>query len=310
MKLIFAGTPEFAATALAAILAAGHEVALVLTQPDRPAGRGMALQASPVKRLAEQHGIPVFQPLTLKDVAAQERVSAVGADVMVVAAYGLILPQAVLDMPRFGCINIHASLLPRWRGAAPIQRAILAGDARTGVCIMQMEAGLDTGPILLSESLAIDAADTAATLHDRLADLGASLIVNALGRLPLPVSAQAADGVTYAAKLEKSDALIDWSKSAVDIDRQVRAFNPFPVAMTTLDGSPLKVWAAQLEPADRCCPNTLPGELIIADRRGIVVACGSGALCITELQKAGGKRLQAAQFLAGHPLAAGTSLGT
>ena len=310
MKLIFAGTPEFAATALAAILAAGHEVALVLTQPDRPAGRGMALQASPVKRLAEQHGIPVFQPLTLKDVAAQERVSAVGADVMVVAAYGLILPQAVLDMPRFGCINIHASLLPRWRGAAPIQRAILAGDARTGVCIMQMEAGLDTGPILLSESLAIDAADTAATLHDRLADLGASLIVNALGRLPLPVSAQAADGVTYAAKLEKSEALIDWSKSAVEIDRQVRAFNPFPVAMTTLDGSPLKVWAAQLEPADRCCPNTLPGELIIADRRGIVVACGSGALCITELQKAGGKRLQAAQFLAGHPLAAGTSLGT
>lgn len=310
MKLIFAGTPEFAATALAAILAAGHEVALVLTQPDRPAGRGMALQASPVKRLAEQHGIPVFQPLTLKDVAAQERVSAVGADVMVVAAYGLILPQAVLDMPRFGCINIHASLLPRWRGAAPIQRAILAGDARTGVCIMQMEAGLDTGPVLLSESLAIDAADTAATLHDRLADLGASLIVNALGRLPLPVSAQAADGVTYAAKLEKSEALIDWSKSAVEIDRQVRAFNPFPVAMTTLDGSPLKVWAAQLEPADRCCPNTLPGELIIADRRGIVVACGSGALCITELQKAGGKRLQAAQFLAGHPLAAGSSLGT
>ena len=310
MKLIFAGTPEFAAIALAAILAAGHEVALVLTQPDRPAGRGMALQASPVKRLAEQHGIPVFQPLTLKDVAAQERVSAVGADVMVVAAYGLILPQAVLDMPRFGCINIHASLLPRWRGAAPIQRAILAGDARTGVCIMQMEAGLDTGPVLLSESLAIDAADTAATLHDRLADLGASLIVNALGRLPLPVSAQAADGVTYAAKLEKSEALIDWSKSAVEIDRQVRAFNPFPVAMTTLDGSPLKVWAAQLEPADRCCPNTLPGELIIADRRGIVVACGSGALCITELQKAGGKRLQAAQFLAGHPLAAGSSLGT
>lgn len=310
MKLIFAGTPEFAATALAAILAAGHEVALVLTQPDRPAGRGMALQASPVKRLAEQHGIPVFQPLTLKDAAAQERVNAVGADVMVVAAYGLILPQAVLDMPRFGCINIHASLLPRWRGAAPIQRAILAGDARTGVCIMQMEAGLDTGPVLLSESLAIDAADTAATLHDRLADLGASLIVNALGRLPLPVSAQAADGVTYAAKLEKSEALIDWSKSAVDIDRQVRAFNPFPVAMTTLDGVPLKVWTAQLEPADRCCPNTLPGELIAADRRGIVVACGSGALCITELQKAGGKRLQAAQFLAGHPLAAGTSLGT
>lgn len=310
MKLIFAGTPEFAATALAATLAAGHEVALVLTQPDRPAGRGMALQASPVKRLAEQHGIPVFQPLTLKDAAARERVGAVGADVMIVAAYGLILPQAVLDMPRFGCINIHASLLPRWRGAAPIQRAILAGDAETGVCIMQMEAGLDTGPVMLSQSLAIDAADTAATLHDRLAELGASLIVDALGRLPLPVSPQSGEGVTYAAKLEKSEALIDWSKSAPEIDRQVRAFNPFPVASTTLDGVPLKIWAAQLEPADRCDPGAVPGELLMADRRGVVVACGSGALAITELQKAGGKRLQVAQFLAGHPLSPGACLGT
>ena len=309
MKLIFAGTPEFAATALAATLAAGHEVVLVLTQPDRPAGRGMALQASPVKRLAEQHGIPVFQPLTLKDAAARERVAAVGADVMIVAAYGLILPQAVLDMPRFGCINIHASLLPRWRGAAPIQRAILAGDAQTGVCIMQMEAGLDTGPVLLSQSLAIDAADTAATLHDRLANLGASLIVDALGRLPLPVSSQSEEGVTYAAKLEKSEALIDWSKSAAEIDRQIRAFNPFPVASTTLDGVSLKIWAAQLEPADRCSPDAVPGELLVADRRGIVVACGSGALAITELQKAGGKRLQVAQFLAGHPLSAGARLG-
>lgn len=310
MKLIFAGTPEFAATALAATLAAGHEVALVLTQPDRPAGRGMALQASPVKRLAEQHGIPVFQPLTLKDAAARERVGAVGADVMIVAAYGLILPQAVLDMPRFGCINIHASLLPRWRGAAPIQRAILAGDAETGVCIMQMEAGLDTGPVMLSQSLAINAADTAATLHDRLAELGASLIVDALGRLPLPVSPQSGEGVTYAAKLEKSEALIDWSKSAPEIDRQVRAFNPFPVASTTLDGVPLKIWAAQLEPADRCDPGAVPGELLMADRRGVVVACGSGALAITELQKAGGKRLQVAQFLAGHPLSPGACLGT
>ena len=198
MKLIFAGTPDFAATALAALIAAGHDVALVMTQPDRPAGRGMALQASPVKQLAERHGLPVFQPLTLKDPVAQDAVRAIGAEVMVVAAYGLILPQAVLDLPRYGCLNIHASLLPRWRGAAPIQRAILAGDTETGVCIMQMEAGLDTGPVLLREAFAIGDEDTTATLHDRLAALGARLIVEAVSRLPLPAEAQPSEGVTYA----------------------------------------------------------------------------------------------------------------
>ncbi|MCH2218717.1 MAG: methionyl-tRNA formyltransferase, partial [Dechloromonas sp.] len=200
MKLIFAGTPEFAAQALSAIVAAGHDVALVLTQPDRPAGRGMSLQPSAVKKVALEHGIEVFQPLTLKDAEAQARVAAVGAEVMVVAAYGLILPQAVLDMPRFGCINIHASLLPRWRGAAPIQRALLAGDSETGVCIMQMEAGLDTGPVLLRAAFPIAANDTTATLHDRLAGLGASLCVEALGKLPLPAEPQPAAGVTYAHK--------------------------------------------------------------------------------------------------------------
>ena len=301
MKLIFAGTPEFAALALAAILDAGHEVALVLTQPDRPAGRGMALQASPVKQLAQARGIPVFQPPTLKDAAAQEVVYAVGAEVMVVAAYGLILPQSVLDMPRLGCLNIHASLLPRWRGAAPIQRAILAGDAETGVCIMQMEAGLDTGPVLLSEALPIAADATAATLHDALALLGGRLIVAALARLPLPAAAQPGAGVTYAAKIDKAESAIDWARSAAEIDRHIRAFNPFPGAAARLDGGAVKIWRAV--PVSGC---GAPGEVLSADRDGIVIACGEQALRINELQKAGGKRLSAAQFLAGHGLVPGT----
>ncbi|MFA7291293.1 MAG: methionyl-tRNA formyltransferase [Rhodocyclaceae bacterium] len=301
MKLIFAGTPEFAALALAAILDAGHEVALVLTQPDRPAGRGMALQASPVKQLAQARGIPVFQPPTLKDAAAQEVVYAVGAEVMVVAAYGLILPQSVLDMPRLECLNIHASLLPRWRGAAPIQRAILAGDAETGVCIMQMEAGLDTGPVLLSEALPIAADATAATLHDALALLGGRLIVAALARLPLPAAAQPGAGVTYAAKIDKAESAIDWARSAAEIDRHIRAFNPFPGAAARLDGGAVKIWRAV--PVSGC---GAPGEVLSADRDGIVIACGEQALRINELQKAGGKRLSAAQFLAGHGLVPGT----
>ncbi len=304
MKLIFAGTPDFAATALAALVAAGHDVALVMTQPDRPAGRGMALQASPVKQLAERHGLPVFQPATLKDPAAQERVRAVAADVMVVAAYGLILPQAVLDLPRHGCLNIHASLLPRWRGAAPIQRAILAGDTESGVCIMQMEAGLDTGPVLLSGALPIGSETTAASLHDELAALGARLIVEALARLPLPAVAQPEAGVTYAAKLEKAEALIDWRQPAAAIDRQVRAFNPFPGAATQLAGLQVKIWRAS-----PVAGAGTPGELLAVDRDGLVIACGDGALRVTELQKAGGKRLPAAQFLAGHPLSAGERFG-
>lgn len=297
MKLIFAGTPEFAAVALVAILEAGHEVALVLTQPDRPAGRGMVLHASPVKQLALAHGIPVFQPATLKDASAQEAVRAVGAEAMVVAAYGLILPQAVLDMPRFGCLNIHGSLLPRWRGAAPIQRALLAGDAETGVCIMQMEAGLDTGPVLLSEGVAIDANDTTGSLHDRLAVLGGRLVVAALARLPLSAQKQSESGVTYAAKIDKAESLIDWARSALEIDRHVRAFNPFPGASTTLAEMTVKIWGAT--PVIGGGTSGVAGEVLAADREGILISCGEGALLVSELQKAGGKRLSAAQFLAG-----------
>lgn len=303
MKLIFAGTPEFAAQALSAIVAAGHEVALVLTQPDRPAGRGMALQPSAVKKVALAHGIEVFQPLTLKDAEAQAKIAAVGAEVMVVAAYGLILPQAVLDMPRFGCINIHASLLPRWRGAAPIHRAIEAGDAETGITIMQMDAGLDTGPMLLSRAEAIHADDTTGSLHDRLALLGAEMIVEALRALPggLTATPQPADGVTYAAKIGKAEASIDWSRPAVELERAIRAFNPFPGAVATLQQTPVKLWRARAIDAAGT-----PGEVLLAEGAGVIVACGEGALCITELQKPGGKRLPAADFLRGMPIAAGS----
>ena len=300
MKLIFAGTPEFAAQALQAIVDAGHEVALVLSQPDRPAGRGMTLQASPVKKLALEKGIEVFQPLSLKDAAAQAKIAAVGAEVMVVAAYGLILPQVVLDMPRFGCLNIHASLLPRWRGAAPIQRALLAGDAASGVCIMQMEAGLDTGPVLLRGAFPIAPDDTSVTLHDRLAALGAQLIVAALGKLPLPAESQPTEGVTYAHKIEKAEALIDWTKRAAELDRHLRAFNPFPGAQAVFAGQTVKLWrATPVEASGEI------GQILAVDRSTIVVACGEGALAISELQKAGGKRLPVQQFLAGHPLKVG-----
>lgn len=302
MRLIFAGTPAFAARALDAIIAAGHEVALVLTQPDRPSGRGMALHASPVKERALAAGINVLQPPTLRDAGAQATIRAVGAEAMVVAAYGLILPQAVLDMPRFGCINIHASLLPRWRGAAPIQRAILAGDAETGVCIMQMEAGLDTGPVLVSGKLPIGDDDTASTLHDGLAVLGAELIVDALAKLPLAPCPQPEAGVTYAAKIEKGEAPLDWRLPAIQLARQVRAFNPFPGALATYQGNAIKVWSARVSDAEGS-----PGAILAADRNGIVVACGEGALRLVELQKAGGKRLPVAQFLAGMPLVAGAA---
>ena len=300
MKLIFAGTPEFAAQALSAIIVAGHEVALVLTQPDRPAGRGMTLQPSAVKKVALEHGIEVFQPLTLKDAEAQAKIAAVGAEVMVVAAYGLILPQLVLDLPRRGCLNIHASLLPRWRGAAPIQRALLAGDKETGVCIMQMEAGLDTGPVLLRAAFDIAADDTTASLHDKLAGLGAQLIADALSRVPLPAEVQPGEGVTYAHKIEKLEAAIDWSKSAAELDRHIRAFNPFPGAQAVFAGQTVKLWAAR--PVDG---GGEKGSILAVDRKNIVIACGQGALAVSELQKAGGKRLPVQQFLAGHPLKVG-----
>ncbi|SBT08176.1 10-formyltetrahydrofolate:L-methionyl-tRNA(fMet) N-formyltransferase [Candidatus Accumulibacter aalborgensis] len=301
MRLVFAGTPAFAARALQEILSAGHQVVLVLTQPDRPAGRGMVVRSSPVKQLAQAAGIPFFQPSTLRDAFAQERIHSAAADAMIVAAYGLILPQAVLDMPRWGCINIHASLLPRWRGAAPIQRAILAGDPETGVCIMQMEAGLDSGPVLQSASLPIGDDETAASLHDKLAETGARLIVDVLARLPLVACPQAETGVTYAAKIDKAEAIIDWRLPAMELARQVCALNPFPGASCCVDGKVLKIWRAQTETS-----GGEPGVILAADRAGIVVACGEGALRITELQKAGGKTLSAAQFLAGNRLVVGS----
>lgn len=303
MRVVFAGTPDFAAAALQAILAAGVEVPLVLTQPDRPAGRGMSLQASPVKQLALKHDLRLHQPASLKSEEARQPIVDARPDVMVVAAYGLILPQAVLDIPRLGCLNIHASLLPRWRGAAPIQRALLAGDAETGVTIMLMEAGLDTGPMLLKESLPIAATETAGTLHDKLAGLGARLIVEALGRMErgaLPGEIQTAEGVTYAAKLEKAEAALDWRQPAMQLDRAVRAFNPFPGATAQLDGQAIKVWTAEPVAA-----RGEAGRILAVGSDGIVVACGEGALRLTELQKAGGKRLPAADFLRGFELKPG-----
>lgn len=302
MRLVFAGTPEFAASALRALLDAGHEIPLVLTQPDRPAGRGMSLQPSPVKRMALVAGVDVFQPNTLRDPEAQSRIRDTAADALVVAAYGLILPQAVLDIPRLGCLNIHASLLPRWRGAAPIQRAILAGDAEAGVCIMQMEAGLDTGPILRSQAIPIVQDDTAGTLHDKLAELGARLVVATLAELPAAAQPQPEAGVTYATKIEKAEARLYWGLPAADLERRVRAFNPFPGALASLGGHAIKVWRAECAAA-----SGEPGRVLASGKSGIVVGCGQNALRLLELQKAGGRRLSAEQFLAGTPLPVGTS---
>ena len=304
MSIVFAGTPDFAAASLAAVLEAGVPVSLVLTQPDRPAGRGMSLQPSPVKRLALTHGLPVYQPASLREPEAWERLTALRPELMIVAAYGLLLPQAVLDIPRRGCVNVHASLLPRWRGAAPIQRAILAGDAQTGVCLMGMEKGLDTGPVFAAATTPIGETDTGRSLHDRLADLGARLLVQHLPDLlagaltPVP---QPAEGVTYAAKLDKAEAPLDWRRPAAELRRQVCAFDPVPGATASLDGVALKIWSAAA-----AAGSGAPGTVLAADRNGVLVACGTGALRLTELQKPGGKRLPAAQFLAGQPLPPGT----
>jgi methionyl-tRNA formyltransferase len=303
MKLIFAGTPPFAATALEALLAAHHEVALVLTQPDRPAGRGMEPQSSAVKQLAQVRGLPLAQPMTLKDAAIQRQLCAVNAEVMVVAAYGLILPPSVLTIPRRGCLNIHASLLPRWRGAAPIQRALLAGDAATGITIMQMDAGLDTGAILLQEKIEIDDEDTAQTLNDKLAALGAQTMVRALATTLRPY-AQDSVQVTYAEKIRKEEAAIDWTQPAPHIARRIRALNPTPGATTTIHGQRLKLWRARPIAAAG-----VAGTVLTTDTAGIVVACGSGALAIEELQREGGKRLAAQTFLRGFKLSIGTRFG-
>jgi len=305
--MIFAGTPEFAAIALSALLESRHELKLVLTQPDRPAGRGLKLQPSAVKRLALERALPVAQPATLGDIAVQETLRAVGADIMVVAAYGLILPQTALAIPRLGAVNIHASLLPRWRGAAPIQRALLAGDRDTGVCIMQMDAGLDTGPVILSESIPIRDEDDAQTLHDRLAHLGARLVVRALEELEagraMAIS-QSPVGVTYASKINRAEARIDWLRSATEIWRKVRAFNPYPGAASRLDDIELKIWRAV--PGSR---SGMPGTVLEAGPQGIVVACGEGSLTIQELQRAGGRRLTPAEFLRGRQTVPGECFG-
>jgi methionyl-tRNA formyltransferase len=300
MKLIFAGTPDFAVPALAALIDAGYEVLLVLTQPDRPAGRGMKMKASPVKELALQHGIQVYQPETLKTAESQAPLAALEFDVMIVAAYGLILPQAVLDLPKFGCLNIHASLLPRWRGAAPIQRAILAGDKETGVTIMQVVLALDAGAMLRKAAVPITESDTAQTLHDALAQLGGKLMVETLAELG-NITPQLQDDtlVTYAEKLRKDEAPLDWRKPADELARQVRAFNPFPVAQAAFKEETWRIWMAYAVPG-----SAAPG-VVLDTSQGIVVGCGKDALHITELQKAGGKRLPARDFLAGNPVKPG-----
>jgi len=303
MRLIFAGTPAFAATALLALHEAGHAIALVLTQPDRPAGRGMKLTPSAVKQTAIELGLPIAQPDSLKLEPTQQLLRETQAEAMIVAAYGLILPQAVLTIPPRGCLNIHASLLPRWRGAAPIQRAILAGDHETGITIMQMDAGLDTGAMLLQKNLAIENDDTAASLHDKLARLGAECVVDALSRLDtLMPEAQDTTQATYAAKLSKAEAALDWMRPADELARCVRAYNPVPGAHAVWEGKVIKIWQASVE-ASR---SGSAGEVLATDEHGIVVACGAQALRLRELQSAGGKRLSAAAFLAGHTLARGS----
>jgi methionyl-tRNA formyltransferase len=309
VRIIFAGTPPFAAAALDALADAGHDIVRVLTQPDRPAGRGMKLTPSAVKQAAVARGLPVFQPVSLKTPESQAELAAAAADVMVVAAYGLILPQAVLDLPRLGCLNIHASLLPRWRGAAPIQRAILAGDAETGVTIMQMDAGLDTGAMLTKTPVPIRETDTAASLHDALAAAGAAAIVAALANNEALVPEKQDEAqATYAAKLSKDEARLDWSLPADALARAVRAYNPAPGAWTLLDGAPLKIWTAQAIAGTAESPHQ-PGEVLRADADRLVVACGGGALALQELQPAGSKRMPAAAFLAGRPLSPGSRLG-
>jgi methionyl-tRNA formyltransferase len=307
LRIVFAGTPEFAVPALEALHAAGHSIVAVYTQPDRPAGRGRELVAGPIKRRASELGLAVEQPATLKTPESQARLAAYAPDVMVVVAYGLILPQAVLDVPRLGCLNIHASLLPRWRGAAPIQRAVLAGDRRTGISIMQMDAGLDTGPELLRRELAIGPRETSGELHDRLAPLGAGAIVEAVAGLAsgsLRPRAQPDEGVTYAAKIRKDEARIDWTRPADEIDRLVRAFNPWPVAETRLEGEQVRIWQAQ--PFEKWGHSEFPSEKFgvspfsgtVLDVPGhIVVTTGDGALELLTLQLPGRKPVRARDVL-------------
>ena len=323
MRIAFAGTPDFAAAALQALLAAGHRVPLVLTQPDRPEGRGLKLQPSPVKALALQHGLALAQPRSLRldgkypadAQAARVALQAANADVMVVAAYGLILPPWVLDVPPLGCLNIHASLLPRWRGAAPIQRAIEAGDATTGITLMQMDAGLDTGAMLLMAPETIRPDDSSASLHDRLAALGAALLVDGLAGLATGTP-QPTEGVSYAHKIKKSETVIDWAEPALVIERRLRAFDPFPGASFMLDGEVVKLWRARLRPEADVAPALAPalanvpspGQVLAAQGDRLTVACGAGALDLLLLQRPGGRRIDAAAFLQARPGLVGRQL--
>jgi methionyl-tRNA formyltransferase len=318
LRVAFAGTPEFAAAALTALIGAGYQIALVFTQPDKPAGRGLKLTASPVKQLAQQHGIEVLQPKSLRldgkfpdeARAAHEALRAAKVDVMVVAAYGLILPQSVLDIPAHGCVNIHGSLLPRWRGAAPIHRAIEAGDTETGITLMQMDAGLDTGAMLSVERVAVTPAHTTARLHDELAALGARMIARDLPGIvhgQIKPVLQPQEGVTYAEKIRKEEARIDWFQPAQTIARRVRAFDPFPGAVTTQAGADLKIWSAQAVDART---DTAPGTVVEVTTDHFTVACGSGLLQVRDVQRPGGKRQSVAQWLRAQPLAVGTVLGT
>jgi methionyl-tRNA formyltransferase len=305
MRLVFAGTPLFAAQALGALIDAGHEIVAVLTQPDRKAGRGLrSIPGGPVKALAIEHGLQVLQPVRLNEPATLEHLRSLCPEVVIVAAYGLIFPQPVLELAPRGAINIHASLLPRWRGAAPIQRAILAGDTQTGITLMQMDAGLDTGAMLAQGSITIAPDETAGSLHDRLALLGAKMTVELLRTLQsvtVAATPQPVEGVSYARKIDKSEALLDWRKSCASLDREIRAFNPVPGARTSTDGFEVKVWRAHI-----LAGSGEPGLVQSASGEGVIVTCGQGALALTELQRAGGKRLSAREFLRGHPLSAGS----
>ena len=309
LRIVFAGTPEFAAEHLKALLDSPYEIVAVYTQPDRPAGRGQKLMPSPVKQLALEHHIPVMQPPTLRVPEAQAELAALKPDLLVVVAYGLILPQVVLDIPRLGCINSHASLLPRWRGAAPIQRAIEAGDSESGVTVMRMEAGLDTGPMLLKSVTPISADDTGGSLHDRLAKLGPPAVIEAIAGLAagtLQGEVQDDSLATYAHKLNKDEARIDWNRPAVELERVIRAFNPWPICHSTLNGEALKVLAATLADAQG-----EPGQIIAASKDGLIVGCGAGALCLTRLQLPGGKALNFSDFFNSRreKFAVGTVLG-
>lgn len=302
LRLVFAGTPEFALPGLDAAIDSGHDVVAVYTQPDRPAGRGRRLSASPIKQRALDAGIEVRQPESLRSAGQRAALSALAPDLMIVIAYGLILPRGILAIPGHGCWNVHASLLPRWRGAAPIQRAILAGDAQTGVCLMKMEAGLDTGPVLIERATAITEADTGASLHDRLAALGAQVLAEGLaamaeGRLPTP-QPQPELGITYAHKLDKAEARLDPGRPAVELARAVRAFDPWPGAEIELAGEIVRIWRAQAVPG---APDARPGQILRADRDGIDLACADGVLRVLELQRPGGRRISVGDYLNGRP---------